>query len=532
VSHFEQLPTPAQPGQPGQPAQPGQPTAFGAVFAPAAVEILSSEGGSVQPPPRRRRTGLIAGIATVVVLALGAGGLAAWSAFNGGGAQPESVLPATTVAFAKVDLDPSAGQKVELFKLLQKFPENAQLAGTDKDFGQWLVRRLVESGSGTSGIDFGRDIQPWLGKRFAVAGVPGPSAKEPIDGVVVLQETDQKAATAALEKIKHAKGAAKLGYAFANGYVVISPDSSTAAQAAVKAAQAASLGDAATYKADVASLASDQVVTAWANAGAVGRLIKQQMGTASGLPAASVGPLIDATYKGRWVLGLHVVSGIVEMQVDTLGGTPSPATPPIAHLNDVAADSWAVVASSGVDQRVDSMWKQLSAIPTYQSSVRQVEDQLGLSLPGDLKTLLGSELEVSLAGNLSSQPAFVVAATSPNPTAAKELLDRLLRRAGAPAGTVAERIGQPYTLYVGNTQAGVDTAGDNSFAANVLFDQSVADPATAEVVGFVDMSHVWSSFGADFTTQQQKEWEHVAAIGFSGRHSGGAASYTLRIVLK
>lgn len=516
---------------------PEQPAAaFGAVFAPATVEILTSEGGVVQAPRRRRRSSVIAGIATVAVLAAGIGGYAAFSAFDGSGPQPEEVLPASTIAFVKVDLDPSAGQKLALYKLLQKFPETSQLQSTDKDFADWLVRRLVESDSTSSGIDFGKDIKPWLGKRFAVAGVPGPSAKEPVVGLVVLQETDEKAATASLEKIRKTKGGPTLDYTFQNGYVVISPGSATAAHSAVKAAQTSSLATDERFRSDVASLQSDQVVTAWADAGAIGRLVKQQAkslgGIPGGIPGAQLGTLVDSVYRGSWILGVHATDSAIELQVNTRGGKPSPATPPVGHLNNAASGAWGVLAISGMDQRIDSAWTSLAAVPEYKSIVAQAQQQLGLDLPGDLKTLLGSELELSIAGDISKGPDFVAAATSKNPRAAKALLDRLLARAGAPAGAVGERVGEPYTLYVGSSQDAVDTAGDNSFATDVLYDQAVADPATAEVIGFVDLNHVWSSMGAQLSTPQDKEWQHVAAVGFSGRHDGGDSAYTLRVVLR
>ena len=132
----------------------------------------------------------------------------------------------------QVDLDPSAGQKLELFRLLKKFPDTAGLQGTDADFGGWLVRRLSEAGTG-GGIDFAHDVQPWLGQRFAVAAVPAVGAAagsdSPVQPVVVLQESDEKAASAAMDKLRATSPT--LGYAFMDGFVVVSPGSRTAAQA-------------------------------------------------------------------------------------------------------------------------------------------------------------------------------------------------------------------------------------------------------------------------------------------------------------
>src|SRR5207248_8370672 len=136
------------------------------------------------------------------------GAYAAWSRLNGNGPQPAEVLPASTVAFAEVDLDPSVGQKLALYKLLQKFPSSSGLRPSDKDFGDWLVRRLSEGSSGADGstLDFAKDVRPWLGKRFAVAAVPAPAGTgaggSAVDGVVVVQETDEKAAGAAMDKLR------------------------------------------------------------------------------------------------------------------------------------------------------------------------------------------------------------------------------------------------------------------------------------------------------------------------------------------
>ncbi len=527
VSDLEQGPTSHEPGD--LPAAPGE------AFVLAPVEILSSEGGVLQPAPRRRRTGLIAGIATVAVLAMAAGSLAAWSALSGGGAQPEDVLPASTIAFAKVDLDPSAGQKIQLYNLLQKFPASSQLKDTDKDFGQWLVRRLTESAATSNGVDFARDIEPWLGRRFAVAAVPGPSSDEPVEPLVILQETDEKAAAAALDKIRKADGADKLDYAFQDGYVVVATSSSTAAHAAVAAALQAPLGKDTRFVDDVASLQSDQVVTAWADAGAVGRLVKAEAGKLDAVPGGQLGQLVDATYQGRWVLGIHAADSTVEMVVNTRGGKPSAAVAPVSGVAHVAPDAWGVLAIGGMDQRVDDLWKQVSALPTYKDMVAKATDQLGLDLPGDLKTLLGSELELSIGGDILDSPTFVAAATSKDAAtaaAAKARLAAILDSAGAPPDLLAARV-DGSTLYVGSSQDAVDGAGDGKLAANPLFAQAVADPGSAEVLAFFDLSGVWKSLESGVLDgSDNKEFEHLAAVGFSGRHSGGDSSFTLRIVLR
>ena len=261
-----------------------------------AVEVLSSESGSPVAPSRgrrvHRRSRLLAGIATVMALVVGGGAYAAWSVLNGGGTQPDQILPATTVAFVKLDLNPSAGQKLDLYRLLQKFPAATHLQSSDSDFSGWITRQLSQSVT-TGGLNFAKDIKPWLGDRFAVALVPlrskaGAQTPEP---VVVLAETDQTAAAAAMNKLR-ALGDSSLGYAFTDGYVVVSPSLKSGAAAVVTAGHASPLSGNKQFQSDIASLNSDQVITAWMDAGRVGKLLQQ------GIAAALSGPFSATSSSG------------------------------------------------------------------------------------------------------------------------------------------------------------------------------------------------------------------------------------------
>jgi len=515
----------------------------GALFAAApAVEILSSDGGIIQPPHRPRRARLVGAIAAVAVLMAGGGAYAAFSAFNGSGAQPEDVLPASSIAFVKVDLDPSAGQKLELFRLLQKFPQSAQLRSGDATFGDWLVRRLVESGSGP--ISYAADIKPWLGKRFAVAVVPGAAGAGSVDTVLALAETDDQAAGAAMDKIKKASSSHTFDYAFANGYVVVSPDSADAAHRAVAAGAATSLASNQQFVADVATLNSDQVVTGWADAAKLGQLVKARLASTAGRSAigalggaggglGGLSSLVDNAYQGRYVLGMHAADGSIEIQVASIGGRPAPAEPAVSGLDHVAANAVGVVAIGGLGSRLAAQWQQLSAISMYRGLFTQLHASTGLNLPADLQTLLGSELDISVGGDLSRRPAVVAAATSHDPAAAKEVLNRLLHGMGAPAGVFGERAsGQ--VLYVGSSQAAADAAGTgHAITSDPLYSQAVQDAAGAQLVGFVDLTKIWAALSSPaLRSPAQTEAQHLAAVGFTEHSSGTSASFTLRLVIR
>ena len=81
-------------------------------------EYLDQGGGGPltgQRSPGSRRRALLAGATVVGLAVVGAGAWAAVSFFSTG-PQPAEALPASTLAYASVDLDPSGGQKLEALR--------------------------------------------------------------------------------------------------------------------------------------------------------------------------------------------------------------------------------------------------------------------------------------------------------------------------------------------------------------------------------------------------------------------------------
>ena len=538
MDEFDQPEQPKQPEQQPEPVGPAfvapdEGFSYGApplapgpppMSLPMSVDVIAHE------PARKSRRGLVAAVTAGTLVLVGAGGYAAFAAFNGSGSQPEAQLPASTVAMVKIDLDPSAGQKIEALQLLRKFPA-AQVDSTDTDFGEWLLRRLAETDD-TSKVDFAKDVQPWLGKRFVVAGVPDAGSTDSVGTVLVIQETDEKAAAAGLDKIKAAvPGSSKLNYVFKDGYVVVAPDTAGLAQRAVDAAASAPLSADATYTSDVASLQSDQIVTGWVDAAKVGSLV-QKAADKAGVPGGlnSLGGTGDLG-KGRYVLGMHVTSGSVVVQVQSHGAKPLTTSPPLGDLSGTVSGAYAVVAVGGVGDALAAQWTKLAATPGFDETMGEVESRFGLSLPGDLTTLLGDKLVVSAGGSLQA-PAVVAAMTSKDPAAAKALLDRILDRAGVPSGVVAERVGGG-TFYVGTTQEAVDGAGAGGITADPYFAAAVASPSTAQALVFVDLTKVWDALPAgSLPDEQADQIKNVAAVGLSSQSTSDGSSFELRVVVR
>ena len=213
---------------------------------PEYLGSAADQTGSAPRPPRR--WGVVAAVAGGVALAAGVGG---WGVAQllAGGAGPASAVPSIAVAYLSVDLDPSATQKIEALRMLKKFPAiDEQLdLGVRDDLRRWVFERLQEDDL-CPGLDYARDVEPWLGDRMAVAAVPDDDA--PLAPLLVVQVSDREAASrgvTALQGCQDGKGADQpAGVAFVGDYMLLTQEQDDA-DALAKAAEAAPLEEDAAY---------------------------------------------------------------------------------------------------------------------------------------------------------------------------------------------------------------------------------------------------------------------------------------------
>ena len=111
------------------------------------------------------------------------------------------MLPSTTVGYLSIDLDPSGGQKIDAFRTLNKFPAFKNDVGVDTvDELRHKIGAQLISDSVCSGLDYSRDVDPWLGDRMAGAVVPLGADQDP-HLVAVVQVKDDDQARAGIAKI-------------------------------------------------------------------------------------------------------------------------------------------------------------------------------------------------------------------------------------------------------------------------------------------------------------------------------------------
>ena len=443
--------TPQQPGPDDRPAQPpygnapaqppygsapgaphgSAPGGEGATPPPVTFEGQTFPGVPQQPEvaPREGRRGLVVGAVAVVTVGLVGTAVAASSFLSGGGTQPEDVLPSGAFAFAKLDLDPAAGQKVALYRLAQKFPD-VEVSGEESIKDDLLATFFEGSGD----IDYATQVKPWIGDRAGVGAFPdGDDEGDEPDVLAAFAYSDRKAAEAALPDLLAAGGDSGF-YAFSEaGDFVLIGESQQSVDAA--ADSGSSLADDDGYGEALGSLEGDQIATVWADLEAVwAALPDEEKGEATG----SYGE--DFALTGEVVVGMHADASFLEVSGKALGVSTGVDIAQLGTgegsgmLRQFPDDLLAGLSATGVGDALTTGFEDLRSA-VGDETVDDLADQLGLTLPDDLRVLLGDELAVGLFGS-QEDPSFVARTRTRDPAAALSVAEKLAGfGAGLPNGS-------------------------------------------------------------------------------------------------
>jgi hypothetical protein len=202
-----------------------------------------------------RKRMLIGGGAAIGVLGVGAAAFAAYS-FLTTGPQPAEALPASTIAYASIDLDPSGGQKIEAIRTLNKFP--AFKDELDLDTDDDLRKSFFEDAfADCDAVDYDDDIAPWIGNRAAVAAVDLGEDVPAAAGVIQVTDADAAedglAALAECESGSNEGGIGEVDPTDSTGWVIegdwaVIAETEEIAQDIVDATADGTLADDATYQ--------------------------------------------------------------------------------------------------------------------------------------------------------------------------------------------------------------------------------------------------------------------------------------------
>lgn len=494
--------------------------------------------------PSGKRTVAIAAVTAGTLAVVGVGAFAAVQ-FLSGGPQAEQALPASSIAVVSLDLDPGAKQKVEALKTLRKFPElRKQLKiGSGEDLRKKFFDEALKQGD-CKKLSYDSDIRPWIGDNVALAAVPFTKSK--VSPVAALAITDQDRAARGLDALIGCSSSAKdTAYALNGDFVVIS-DTQAHADQVVKDAKASPLTDDTAYR-EWTDKVGDRGVANFYVAKAAAGFLTNQLGSLSSLgpddfPSGSASSSTDlpsgfpteltpgaegagapyarqvkqgdstdtirkalANFKGAAGAlrfadvgaelemvggGLSLVSG--QHSDDLVTGLPGDTA---AALGLALPRGWGAKLTENLDS---------FKVPGFGfgSDFRsRIEDQLGISLPDDLETLLGQGVALSVRGtppaDLSRvrgpQDAPVGLTVKGDADKIKAVLAKIEAKQGktlADSGiTLEDGNGKVSLSFDGDYAKALEAKGD--LGGNATFKKVVPDAAKASAVFYVDFNSKW-----------------------------------------
>ncbi|MGN6301656.1 MAG: DUF3352 domain-containing protein [Angustibacter sp.] len=486
---------------------------------PPGADVLAAEP---QAPRRGGRRGLLIGASVLAVALVGGGAALAASKLGGGGAQPDEAVPASAVGFVAVDLDPSAGQKVDFLRFARKFPDARKAIGSDDDVRKALFEALKKDGQIKG--DWSADVAPWLGDRAGFAVLPPKADGEDPGALVVLAVTDADKAKAGIAKVS--EGQAKCE--FPDGWAVCSDDAALVSKA-VKDAADKPLSEAKDYTADVDALGERGVARAWFDLGKL-----QEAIPTSG--AQMTAALSSAKLTGRTAFALRFDGPTLELTGHATG-TQLPKLTGSAGVDDLPADAVAVYGFSGADRLVDFGYAQvrkaaesMGGTEQLDAVTQQVQQQFGISVPGDVTKAIGDRLAIVFGGVEGGAPK--VAARFSGDRGA---LDKIVNAVQGGAGLTLARAQSGSDSVIASSQAYADhVAKQHGLGDAQAFKDAVPGAKDAQAVLYVDVAAALGQLGdqADLTASDREQLKPLRSLGVSVTQDGDRLSYDARLTTK
>jgi len=375
---------------------------------------------TVRRPSRRRLPAVLAALVTAAGAVAGCAG----SSGAGSGSDPAAAVPASAPVYAEAVVAGAGKEQQDAQAALGK------ILGTTDPQGQ--VVALFDQG----GVQFARDIQPWLGDRVGAAAL---TLGKKGDKIVVAASRDDAAATAALGRIlpgaseRSYRGvsyrvATKDGRPLAAGVVgdAVVFGSENGLKAAVDASKGSSLAEGDPLKEARSTVRQERSGFLYVD---VAGFLRQALG-ASGGGAAQLAPFVDPVAQAlpkTFAAALDAEPRRVRVE----GGSGADA------LAGLPGDAWLGLGVGELGQTVNGFIDRVSAGSGLagvglQALLGQAQQGLGLDIRKDLLGWMG-DAGVFVAGSSAdnARAALVIASKDPAATQrAVRALETLARRSG------------------------------------------------------------------------------------------------------
>jgi hypothetical protein len=500
---------------------------------PAAVDAL---GAPPAAPGTRSNRGLLIGLVVGILAIVGTatvGAVLVYAKVAGGGPQPESVMPSSVIAFAKVDLDPSGGQKIDAIRFARKFPDARSKVSENSDLRKVLITKLQEDGA-LKGVSYQRDIEPWLGDRVGVGLLPAQSGTAPGAKpvpLIALAVTDRDAATKSLPKVAgslHGECRVLEHYALCAG-------SGADLASIVADAARGTLEKSPSFSRDMGDLGEDGVAAAWADTAALTHASSSMVPFgAMGLPGVGTAPV-----GGRVAVALRFAGANLELagHVSSMSVSGSHTFVRDTGVGALPRDTLVAVGVAGAGDQFRTTWPQLQSqlqatmgAAQFKAAVAQVQSMIGIKIPGDVAKALGSQTAVAFGGMGAEEQPRIAVVTNGD----RAVLAKLSRTVGLTLGTgqlAVKASGQRTVVSLSQDYAD-EVAGLSGLGDTPAFRAAVPDAATAQATAYVDIAGLLDAFKGDASADTVRNLAPLQAFGASVTSQGTSADFRLRLTTK
>jgi hypothetical protein len=464
-------------------------------------------------------------VAVLSVALVGGGAAYGVGRLSGGGAQPDEMVPANALAIVSVDLDPSAGQKVDALRFARAFPTVKTRIGSSDDLRKVLFDAVSDSTDVT--VPW-KDVEPWLGDRAALAVLPAADELDEPVGVAVLAVTDEAKARAGLQAAMPTSTCE-----VADGFAVCAKDATTAKRAVADAA-ATALADDSTYADDMKSLGNRGVLAAWADLSRVSTAAPDLLGGMPGIGGSLAGAAGDL--KGRYVAAVRFDGPHLEL-AGRVEGADLPRLSGSTDVGTLPKDTLAALGIGDAGTVVTSAWQRLRVAAGsmgqeqgFDDQVSTLSSQYGIRLPDDLVSAIGDRLTVAVGNGSTPQVAVRV-------NGSKDSIDRLLgglhRAAGAMLQVATATSGNATVLAPDQAYASAVAQGDG-LGSTDRFRDALAEADDAQAALYVDIAGLLSAYGdrLHLPATTTEDLRPLSALGATVRQDGAALEFRVRLATR
>lgn len=335
----------------------------------------------------------LAAVLVGVVIAVGTIGAFALTNAGGGEDAALAAVPVDATLYATAYLQPSLSQARAVGELLERFDVPRQQI--DQALSQ-TVEPLAEVG-----LEYERDIQPWLGNQVAVFALPAAGADAAPDGAALFATTDIAATRRAVDRVLATAGGSpaevrshagveyqvvntgtEVAVGYVNDFVVVG--TVRAFTASVDATTTQGLAARPEYAQTATTLPGDNLLLVWFDPEAL-----------SGLPGVDGSAATGLAQQQPTVTVLRMDGGALVVETATLIDPEAPpplefSTPDV--LADLPSDAIAAVGIPALGEAAIRFLDTFADVPGTEgarAAEEGFETQTGLSLRNDVLRWMG-----------------------------------------------------------------------------------------------------------------------------------------------